>query len=81
MSESLRAGVVGAGVFGGFHAKKYVEKICGAYKFDQNSQVVEIASNDGYLLKEFVARNIPALGIEPAVNVAAQVSRGRKTFS
>ena len=52
------------------HAKRYVEKICGAYKFDQNSQVVEIASNDGYLLKEFVARKIPALGIEPAVNVA-----------
>src|SRR5438034_1372754 len=31
---------------------------------------VEIARNDGYLLKEFVARKIPALGIEPAVNVA-----------
>ena len=52
------------------HAKRYVEKICSAYKFDQNSQVVEIASNDGYLLKEFVARKIPALGVEPAVNVA-----------
>ena len=52
------------------HAKRYVEKICSDYKFDQNSQVVEIASNDGYLLKEFVARKIPALGIEPATNVA-----------
>jgi SAM-dependent methyltransferase len=52
------------------HAKRYVEKICSTYKFDQKSQVVEIASNDGYLLKEFVARKIPALGIEPAVNVA-----------
>ena len=50
--------------------KRYVEKICSEYKFDQNSQVVEIASNDGYLLKEFVRRKIPALGIEPAVNVA-----------
>jgi SAM-dependent methyltransferase len=52
------------------HARRYVETICNRYKFDQNSQVVEIASNDGYLLKEFVRRNIPALGIEPAVNVA-----------
>jgi hypothetical protein len=52
------------------HARRYVEKVCNEYKFDQNSQVVEIASNDGYLLKEFVARKIPALGIEPAVNVA-----------
>ena len=52
------------------HAKRYVEKICGAYKFDEKSQIVEVASNDGYLLKEFVARKIPALGIEPAVNVA-----------
>jgi SAM-dependent methyltransferase len=56
------------------HARRYVEKICNEYKFDQNSQVVEIASNDGYLLKEFVRKKIPALGIEPAVNVA-QVAR------
>ena len=34
------------------------------------SKVVEIASNDGYLLKYFVARKIPVLGIEPAANVA-----------
>jgi 2-polyprenyl-3-methyl-5-hydroxy-6-metoxy-1,4-benzoquinol methylase len=52
------------------HARRYVEKICNEYKFDQKSQVVEIASNDGYLLKEFVNRKIPALGIEPAANVA-----------
>jgi SAM-dependent methyltransferase len=52
------------------HARRYVEKICNEYKFDEKSQVVEIASNDGYLLKEFVRRKIPALGIEPAVNVA-----------
>jgi len=52
------------------HAKRYVEKVCNEYKFDQKSQVVEIASNDGYLLKEFVRRKIPALGVEPAVNVA-----------
>ena len=52
------------------HAKGYVEKVCDKFKFDHQSQVVEIASNDGYLLKEFVRRKIPALGIEPAVNVA-----------
>jgi SAM-dependent methyltransferase len=52
------------------HAKEYVEKVCDRFKFDHQSQVVEIASNDGYLLKEFVRRKIPALGIEPAVNVA-----------
>jgi SAM-dependent methyltransferase len=56
------------------HARRYVEKICSELKFDHQSQVVEVASNDGYLLKEFVHRKIPALGIEPAVNVA-QVAR------
>src|SRR5260221_13159128 len=34
------------------HAKRYVETICDEYKFDQKSQIIEIASNDGYLLKE-----------------------------
>ena len=52
------------------HARRYVETICNQFSFDHQSQVVEIASNDGYLLKEFVRRKIPALGIEPAVNVA-----------
>src|SRR4249920_2277008 len=52
------------------HAKSYVEKVCSQFKFDQRSQVVEIASNDGYLLKEFIRKAIPAVGIEPAVNVA-----------
>jgi len=52
------------------HARAYVEMICSQFDLDGRSQVVEIASNDGYLLKEFVRRNIPALGIEPAINVA-----------
>lgn len=52
------------------HAKSYVDKVCSQFKFDKRSQVVEIASNDGYLLKEFIRRAIPAVGIEPAVNVA-----------
>ncbi|MGE3153652.1 MAG: methyltransferase domain-containing protein [Nitrospiraceae bacterium] len=40
------------------------------FQFDQRTKVVEIASNDGYLLQNFVGRGIPALGIEPAANVA-----------
>jgi 2-polyprenyl-3-methyl-5-hydroxy-6-metoxy-1,4-benzoquinol methylase len=52
------------------HARTYVEMISGKLGLGEASQVVEIASNDGYLLKEFVRRKIPALGIEPAINVA-----------
>jgi len=52
------------------HAKDYVEQITPLLKIDKNSFVVEIASNDGYLLQHFVSKNIPVLGIEPANNVA-----------
>lgn len=52
------------------HARIYVEMIVERFQFDQRTKVVEIASNDGYLLQNFVARGIPALGIEPAANVA-----------
>lgn len=52
------------------HARKYTEMIIDRLQLDENSFVVELASNDGYLLKNFVQRNIPALGIEPAANVA-----------
>jgi hypothetical protein len=41
------------------------------FAIGRNSRVVEIASNDGYLLQHFVAKGVPALGIEPAANVAA----------
>jgi hypothetical protein len=41
------------------------------FSLDRSTQVIEIASNDGYLLKNFVGAGIPALGIEPAENVAA----------
>src|SRR6476646_1470512 len=40
------------------------------FRFDVNSQIIEIASNDGYLLQHFKAKGIPVLGIEPAANVA-----------
>ncbi|HVP43781.1 MAG TPA: class I SAM-dependent methyltransferase [Terriglobales bacterium] len=52
------------------HAKDYVEMITGRLGLGASSQVVEIASNDGYLLQYFVERGVPVLGIEPAENVA-----------
>jgi hypothetical protein len=52
------------------HAKNYVEMAVERFQLDQQSQVVEIASNDGYLLQYFVKKGIPALGIEPATNIA-----------
>ncbi len=52
------------------HAKKYVETILVRFPINNNSLVIEIASNDGYLLQYFQENNIPVLGIEPAANVA-----------
>lgn len=52
------------------HAQRYVEMARERFSLNRHSQVVEIASNDGYLLQYFVAKNIPVLGIEPAANVA-----------
>jgi len=52
------------------HCKEYVETILDRFKLDHSHQVIEIASNDGYLLKYFKDKKIPALGIEPAANVA-----------
>lgn len=53
------------------HSKIYTEKMIDRYHLNRNSHVVEIASNDGYLLQYFIERGIPSLGIEPARNVAA----------
>ena len=52
------------------HAENYVDMIMNRFRFDSNSLVIEIASNDGYLLQYFKKRNIPILGIEPAANIA-----------
>jgi C-methyltransferase-like protein/putative zinc binding protein/methyltransferase family protein len=53
------------------HAKKYVDQMTERFNLNRNSFVVELASNDGYLLQYFVACGIPVLGIEPATNIAA----------
>jgi hypothetical protein len=52
------------------HAKRYTEMIIERLGLGKDSFVVELASNDGYLLQHFVGKGIPALGVEPAANVA-----------
>ena len=52
------------------HAADYAAMITDRLQLDSSSSVVELASNDGYLLKNFVDAGIPCLGIEPAANVA-----------
>jgi len=58
------------------HARRYTEQMIARFGLDSASQVVEVASNDGYLLQNFVKHNIPALGVEPAANVA-EVARAK----
>src|SRR3954454_11331347 len=58
------------------HAKRYVEMITERLGLGSESRVVELASNDGYLLQYFVERGIPVLGIEPAANVAKVAEEG-----
>jgi len=52
------------------HAAEYTDNIINDLKLNSNSLVVEIASNDGYLLKNFVSYQIPCLGIEPTLRTA-----------
>ena len=52
------------------HAENYVNQMIARFHFDAASQVIEIASNDGYLLQYFQAKGVPVLGVEPAANVA-----------
>lgn len=52
------------------HCERYSEQMVARFALDKRSLVVEIASNDGSLLKAFMARGIPVLGVEPAENVA-----------
>jgi len=52
------------------HARDYVEAMIDRFGLGPQSLVVEVASNDGYLLQNFVALGVPCLGVEPAANVA-----------
>ncbi len=52
------------------HAKNYVEMMIDRFYLNEKSQIIEIASNDGYLLQYFKERNIPCFGIEPTKNTA-----------
>ena len=57
------------------HAANYAEKMTRQLKLTKDSLVIEIASNDGYLLKNFVAAKIPCLGIEPTASTAAAANK------
>lgn len=64
------------------HAQNYCNNIQKARTFDADSLIIEVASNDGYLLKNFVEKGIPVLGIEPAKNIATEANkRGIRTIS
>lgn len=53
------------------HAARYVDMVQRRFALDETSHVIEVASNDGYLLKNLVAAGIPCLGIEPTASTAA----------
>jgi 2-polyprenyl-3-methyl-5-hydroxy-6-metoxy-1,4-benzoquinol methylase len=62
------------------HAKRYADQMIDRLGLTPESLVTEVASNDGYLLQHFVARQVPVLGVEPAANVAeAARARGIRT--
>jgi hypothetical protein len=63
------------------HADNYCAKMKSRFGLGEESFVIEVASNDGYLLQYFVQRNVPVLGIEPAANVAeVAVEKGVPTL-
>jgi SAM-dependent methyltransferase len=63
------------------HARRYVEMITDRLGLGPESRVIELGSNDGYLLQFFVERGIPVIGIDPAANVASEAeSRGVQTL-
>src|ERR1700722_104199 len=64
------------------HAENYCDKMTKRFGLSEKSFVIEVASNDGYLLQYFVKRNVPTLGIDPAANVAkVAVAKGVPTLT
>jgi hypothetical protein len=64
------------------HAKSYTEMMTNRFGLNQSSKVIEIASNDGYLLQYFKERDIPVLGVEPTENTAkVAISKGIETVT
>lgn len=64
------------------HASNYTDQMITQFGYNEHSFVVELASNDGYLLQYFVKKGIPCLGIEPAVNVAqVAIEKGVPTLT
>ncbi|QZZ22113.1 class I SAM-dependent methyltransferase [Leptothermofonsia sichuanensis E412] len=62
--------------------KAYTDQMVERFNLDETSQVVELASNDGYLLQYFVEKQIPCLGVEPATNIAkVAIARGVPTLN
>ena len=57
------------------HAKAYAEQMTHRLGLNSNSLVIEVASNDGYLLKNFLSARIPCLGIEPTASTAAAAEK------
>jgi hypothetical protein len=57
------------------HAARYARKVIAGFGLNADSRVIEIASNDGYLLKNFVAADIPCLGIEPTADTGATAQK------
>ncbi len=57
------------------HAARYTEKMIRQLQLTQDSLVIEVASNDGYLLKNFMAAGIPCLGVEPTASTAAAAEK------
>ncbi|KZD00631.1 MULTISPECIES: class I SAM-dependent methyltransferase [unclassified Thalassospira] len=57
------------------HARKYCEAATERLGLGKDSFVVEVASNDGYLLQHFVVKSIPVLGVEPAANIAKEAEK------
>lgn len=62
--------------------KAYTDQVVKRFNLNEHSQVIELASNDGYLLQYFVEKNIPVLGVEPATNIAkVAIEKGIPTLN